>query len=390
MSPRGKQTGAAVLVVLACCLSAGGQDGQLTIARVERMPSRPSPYVMRDWAKVARDYDAMVFDPNRTGQYMPFLWWDRTRHNLDRVGFGMPSYVGTMYQQGDNRHEAINCVAAVIGASLVGIDKSRQNSRDFVSMCRKYFNRDNGQGLYLNKTTHGTGKSFWYETYPGVLFAQLYALYPATAGFAEEFVTSADRMIEAINRLRGPDGTVDFDHTAFNYATMMPVDNGRWREPDAAAGYAWFEYMAYVRTGQGKYLRAAEACMEFLQKRPADRNPYYEVLLPYGAVLAARMNAERGRSYDLAKLLTWCFGPSDARPGWGVIADRWGEVDAHGLTGSMTDGGGYAFAMNTFDQVATLAPVARYNDRYARMIGRYLLNAANAARRPPSSCRRGI
>jgi hypothetical protein len=380
MSPGARRTGAVTLIVLACCQVAAGQAGQLAIERVERMPNLPSPYAMRDWAKVARDYDAMVFDPNRSGEHMPFLWWDRTRHNRELMGFGLPSYVGSPYQRSDNHHESINCMAAVTGASLVGINKSRQGGRDFVSMCRRYFNRDNGQGLYLNSTTHGTGGSFWYETYPSILFAHLYDLYPEAPGLAEDFAASADRMIHAIDKLRGPDGVVDFDHTAFNYTTLSPADNGRWKESDAAGGYAWFQYMAPVRTGQAKYLRAAETCMEFLQKRPEGRNPYYEVNLPYGAVLAARMNAELGRSYDLAKLLRWCFGPSDARPGFGVIADRWGEVDAGGLTGSLTDGGGYAFAMNTFDQVATLAPVARYDDRYARAIGKYVLNAANSAR----------
>jgi hypothetical protein len=112
-----------------------------------------------------------------------------------------------------------------------------------------------------------------------------------------------------------------------------------------------------------------------------DRSTFYEVLLPYGATLAARMNAELGCDYDVTRLLNWCFeGNGACRPGWGLIADNWGGYDVSGLEGSITDGRGYAFAMNTFGLVAALAPLPRYDPRYARAIGKLVLNTANAAR----------
>jgi hypothetical protein len=66
--------------------------------------------------------------------------------------------------------------------------------------------------------------------------------------------------------------------------------------------------------------------------------------------------------------------------GSGSVAETWGGFDAHGLCGSVTDGGGYAFTMNTFSQAAPLVPLVRYDDRYARAIGKWMLNASNAAR----------
>jgi hypothetical protein len=95
------------------------------------------------------------------------------------------------------------------------------------------------------------------------------------------------------------------------------------------------------------------------------------------------MNAELGREYDVAKLVNACFearGRPQARPGWGVISDRWNGLDAHGLVGSTTDGEGYAFAMNSFQWAGALAPLARYDTRYAHDIGKWTLNLANAAR----------
>ena len=170
----------------------------------------------------------------------------------------------------------------------------------------------------------------------------------------------------------------DFDHTAFSFRSMQPVDNGRWKEPDAAAGIAWLQYMARIKHKDAKNLQAADWCMQFLQRRK--QNPYYEVLLPYGALAAARMNAELDRKYDVHKLLNWCFGLSDCRGGWGVIATAWHGYDCHGLLGGVDNRGGYAFAMNTFAQAGALVPLVRYDDRYARAIGKWMLNLANAAR----------
>jgi hypothetical protein len=120
-----------------------------------------------------------------------------------------------------------------------------------------------------------------------------------------------------------------------------------------------------------------------LEERPAKENPLYEVLLPYAVITAARLNVEQGRSYHVDKLIKWCFEPGpapQARPYWGVILGNWSGKDVGGLVGSSTDGGGYAFAMNTFQYAGTLAPLCRYDTRYAHDLGKWLLNLANAAR----------
>jgi len=366
-----------VVLVFLCRGTQASEVPQKTVGRIQAMPARPQPFVMRDWAQVAKDYDALVFDEHAPGQYLPFIWRDHASRR-GAVGFGLPSYVGTTYQTGGGSHEAINCMAAVIGATLVGIDKSRQGGQDYVRMCDNYFSARGTTPFYLDGTASRTGGSFWYEVYPSLLFAQLVSLYPDADRNDKRFLAAAAAMLKALDVMAGKDGLPDFNHTAFDYEKMAPVDNGRWKEPDAAAAYAWFLFMAYANSGERAYLEGADRCMVSLLRNQS--NPFYEVLLPYGAILAARMNAEHGRDYDVGKLLEWSFGPGKARPGWGVIAERWGEVDVGGLTGSLTDGGGYAFAMNTFDQAATLAPLPRYDQRYARAIGRYLLNAADSAR----------
>jgi hypothetical protein len=137
--------------------------------------------------------------------------------------------------------------------------------------------------------------------------------------------------------------------------------------------------MAWFRFRETRYLEAARHAMNALNG--FDRSTLYEVLLPYGATLAARMNAELGTNYDVTRLLDWCFeGDSACRPGWGLIVGNWGGYDVSGLQGSITDGQGYAFAMGTFELVTALAPLPRYDARYARAVGKLILNTASAAR----------
>ncbi|HUS08914.1 MAG TPA: hypothetical protein VMZ30_00505 [Pyrinomonadaceae bacterium] len=349
---------------------------QRTIDRIELMPRKPSPFVMKDWKVLAQAYDRLIFDFNARGKYLPVIWWDNSRPNFERVTFGLPSYVGDP-RVTSTGHEAINSLGAVLGATISGIDKA-QGVHNWVLMEEQYFNRKNGENLVLNRTATHSGQSFWYEVWPHVLFYALVHRYPRTGQMEAIMKTTADRWYDACYHMGGRKGTVDFEYTAFDFSTMKPVDNGKWKEPDAAAGIGWLEYMAWVKWRSPKYLQAADWSMQFLHNRA--ENPTYEILMPYGAYLAARLNGELGRKYDVHKLLTWCFDESKARPGWGTIAEDWGGYSCHGLVGSITDGGGYAFAMNTFASAGALVPLVRYDDRYSRAIGKWMLNAANSAR----------
>src|SRR5207249_4491779 len=92
----------------------------------------------------------------------------------------------------------------------------------------------------------------------------------------------------------------NFDHTGLNLKTMKPVEQGRI-EPEGAAGIAWLEYMAWLKFKNPRFLTAADWAIRSLEGKPSDQSPLYEVLLPYGALVAARMNAEHQSSYAWAK-----------------------------------------------------------------------------------------
>ena len=242
--------------------------------------------------------------------------------NISGPGFALPAYVGAPAGRG----EGIACLAAVTGASLVGIDRSTQDGRDWTGMCLEWFNGKNGQGVALNGPSSGTGGSFWYEIFPGVLLTQLADLHPSRADLAGAVRTMADRWRGACEGLGGKDA--DFDWTGFDLAAGKPRFNGRWREPDAAAGIGWIEYAAWRRWGDPRHLEAACWCADFLERRKAEAgSPLYEVLLYYAPVLAARLNAEEGRRYDVDKLVQWCLSENRGPRGRPARAQGHGHLD---------------------------------------------------------------
>lgn len=359
--------------------------GQKGIPLVQKMPNLPSPLEIRDWAQVARDYDEFVFHSSP-------ITWDRSQSNVAVDTFFLPSYVGDTRQK-PGAQEAINTMAAVVGASLVGIDKSNQNGQNWVLTQKQFFNQATGQQQILNNTQTLTGGSFWYEIFPAMLFFMLVDQYPQVAqvktplsdgtgamAMYDMMYSTAEQYLQVVERLIAAEGDLrrDFPWNSYRLDTSSLVTNQEWSEPDALAGIAWICYMAYLEFGEERFMQATLWALGYLERQLG--NPYYEVLLPYGASLAARVNAEHGTLFDVGKILEWVFGVSQARVGWGTISDTWGDFEVHGLQGSVTDGGGYAFAMNTFQAAAALVPLVRYDPRFAVDIGKWLLNLANNAR----------
>ncbi|MCI2146102.1 MAG: hypothetical protein LKK08_07695, partial [Bacteroidales bacterium] len=110
---------------------------------------------------------------------------------------------------------------------------------------------------------------------------------------------------------------------------------------------------------------------------------FYEILMPFGVYAAAYLNAVEGTDYDVKKMLNWVFEgctSSSGRKGWGVIAGTWGPYDVSGLQGSTTDGGGYAFLMNSLEIAWPLVPMVKYQPQFAQAIGKWMLNDASACR----------
>jgi hypothetical protein len=356
-----------------------------SLPRVEEMPNEPSPYLMRDWQAVTQGYVDYALDDTKTGTYLPLLSWITSG---PREGmFNMAAYVG--YGHGSTA-EAINALPLIVSGTLAGYDMTNYNGHDTVTGAANMYYCVSQQ---MSDNNGGCGNpEFWYKMLPTIFLVQLADLYPNEGDLPNKVNAIADRLYDASVVMGGSEDPwviPNYNHKSFNFSTMLPVDDGQWVESGSAAAFAWISYMAYTKSGNPDHLTAADWGMSYLTDVvPEGQNPLYEVMLRYGPITAARMNAELGRSYDLYKLLYWCSGYVSSprytynfRTGWGTISSSaWGGYDCDGLAGSVTDSSGYAFAMNIFQSAGTTIPVVRYDSDYARAIGKWMLNLANAAR----------
>jgi hypothetical protein len=383
------------LLFIGCCpcLCKADAGREFSLAPIDTLPNAPSTYSMRDWRQTATNFDSLAFNSTATGQYLPLVHIDNTfQPPQTQTWYGLPSYVGetrTFGETGEPIHEAVASLAAVWGGTLVGVDKSA-GPYNYVAMSKEYYVDRNSQYVVLNTPFSSSGQSAWYETYPDILMYAIADRYPNETSVQTALNTVDQRFYSAVNVLTAGGTAPNFNHTAFNFATQKPVDNGQWKEPDMGLGMAWLQYAAYWRnrtanpTLAASYLNAVDWSLSAYQQTTS--NPDYEVLTPFGAYTAARMNAEQGRNYDVQKIVSWVFSRSNARNTKIMITgQQWDGQDVGGLMGFTIPGStspvrGYAFSMNTFITAMPMVPLVRYEDRYSREIGKWMLNAASAAR----------
>lgn len=373
--------------IYSCNPQTGLPVAQTSLPRINQMPAIPQPLKIINWKQKTLQYDSLVFNFNNTASYGPLIWLDSSRRNIDQVTFGLYTVIGDVRQGPKNNrgefHEALTSLGSLISAGLMGIDKTNQHGYNFVKMAQNYFNSTTKWNIVMNNTNPavamaggGYGRDWWYDVYPNVLFYGVADLFPNVEN--TEFIqrSIADQFFKADSTLKG-----NYDYSYFDYAQMKGMVNNIPLQQDAAGGHAWVLYSAYQKFGDKRYLQGAKSATEALLNQKESR--FYEILLPFGAYTAARLNAEHGTNYDVTKLLNWTFdGCQDTtgRYGWGVIAEKWGDYDVSGMQGSITDGGGYGFFMNSVAMAWPLVPMVKYEPRYATAIGKYMLNVVNASR----------
>ncbi len=360
---------------------------QKNISRVDQMPDLPSPLNIIDWKTKARRFDSLVFNHQATVPFGPYIWVDTNKRNFPQNTFGLYTAIGDVRQGPDRNkgefHESLCALSALVSAGLVGIDKTNQNGFNYVKMAQNYFNRENGWNIVMNNTNPevanlggGYGRDWWYDVYPNVLFYAVARLFPAVEGNREIMFSVANQFYKADSVLAG-----NYDYSYFDYGRMQPGRNHIPWQQDAAGGHAWVLYSAYQQFGDERFLKGARQAITALDRQSTSR--FYEILLPFGAYTAARFNAEHNTSFDVGRMLNFIFDgcqDTSGRFGWGVIAERWGDYDVYGLQGSITDGGGYAFLMNSIAMAWPLVPLVKYEPAYAKAIAKYMLNAVNASR----------
>ena len=365
----------------------GTPVAQTLIQRIELMPNTPQPYKIIDWKQKAKDYDAYVFDFNPNLPAGTMIWLDNSQRNLPQITFGIYTAIndvrqGPAHNDGEF-HESLNSLSAILGAGLMGIDKTHQNGYNYVKMIQNYFNSDTGWNIMMNNTCPevallggGYGRDWWYDVLPNVLFYAVSDVFPNVENADNIQRSIAEQFCKADSVLNG-----NYDYSYFDYGQMKGVVNHIPLQQDAAGGHGYVLYAAYQKYKDERYLAHAKSAIAALDSQKESR--FYEILLPMGIYTAARLNAEQGTNYNIEKMMNWvfegCKNPN-GRNGWGVIVGKWGNYDVSGLQGSITDGGGYAFLMNSMKMAWPLVPMVKYQPEFARAIGKWMLNNVNASR----------
>ena len=378
-----------ILFVFPACRETNFGDPvkQVSISRIDQMPNLPEPYKILDWRKKALDFDAYVFNFDTRICGNPVIWLDSAQRNIPQTTFGLYTAVNDSRQGPKNNngefHESLNSLAALLGGGLVGIDKTSQNGYNYVKMVQNYFNSDNGWNIVMNNTCPevallggGYGRDWWYDVFPNVLYYAVCDVFPGVSGADSIQHVIAEQFCKADSVLNG-----NYDYSYFDYSQMKGMVNNIPLQQDAAGGHAYVLYAAYKKFGDPRYLQHAKSALEALLSQKESR--FYEILLPMSDIVASRLNAEEGTQYDVKKILDWTFDGCqnpNGRYGWGVMAGRWGDYDVSGLQGSILDGGGYAFFMNSVKLTWPLVPMVKYEPQFATAIGKWMLNNVNACR----------
>lgn len=360
---------------------------QIQITRVDQMPDLPESYQMIDWKAKAKKFDAYVFDWHNKGKMGPLIWKDDARRNINQTTFGLYTAVGDIRQGPDHNggefHEALNSLAALLGAGLVGIDKTRQDGYNYVKMIQNYYNKDNGWNIVMNNTNPqvanlggGYGRDWWYGILPNALFYAVNDVFPGIDGANDIMRHIAERFTQADSVLNG-----NYDYSYFDYGKLRGGRSNIPYQQDAAGGHAYVLLCAYKKFGDRRYLQHSESAIEALLNQKESR--FYEALMPLGVYTAAYLNATQGKNYDVHKLLDWVFNgcKSDTgRKGWGIIVGKWGKYDVSGLQGNILDKGGYAFLMNSIKPTWPFVSMVKYAPEYANAVGKWMVNNASACR----------
>ena len=360
---------------------------QINIPKIESFPRMPAPYAYMNWKQRTLDYDAFVTDWSQTSQFWT-IRNDTTHYNMNSSTISMPSYYGDRRQLTDGHQEAAVIMAMVLGSTLAGRDMTNYGGRNYVGYLETFYhNHQNypNRSMFYNNPIPGSGHGdWWYDSFPSVLAAAISYKYPNVSWLSSKFYSTADELYRMIGWLGGsPTGIPNFYYKAFDHDNRVPV-SGSHICPEAGITTALTSYWAFKRWGAQQHLDAAKWAMKYYEN--TQDNPYYEVGMVFGPYLAARLNAEQGTNYNVQKMFDWLLTTnSNARAGWGTIQANWNGYDVYGIQGSSTDnaGGqcepGYGFSMNTF-ATAYLAPAVKYDHRYAKAVGKFLLNVSNAAR----------
>lgn len=363
---------------------------QIQHPSIDKWPRLPQPFKDFDWQERFLAFDQYIFDWEKQSEF-PTIKLDTTHYNMETNTVFIPAFYGDERIKTDGFQDGPTFLALVVGSTLNGREKDSVKVGDevynYVDMLRTFKHDYGNRRIFYSFPIPSHDRNhadWWYDIAPSLLYFMVGDLYPNEPDMDRRLRDIADAIYEMIYDLGAEE--VNFWHQSYNFDSERPVNcitwnetTASWKVPEIGIITAAIEYWAYKKFGDEKYLEAAKWSMDYYEK--LDKNPYYEIALSLGPYMASRMNAELGTNYDATQYFDWLLKGSDVRHGYGTAEANWNGYDVYGLVGSRKDmgGEGYVFGLETYVN-AFLAPAVKYDPRLARTVGKWLLNASNAAR----------
>lgn len=391
-----------VLIVMA-------MQPQIDIGNIPLMPRLPATYALLNFSERATAYTDYILSPASASFGTLEVYTAASPAVSGKAVFDTATYVGN-----PPKREAFPPLETLLTATLlgrtdldtgcapdVGID-------DCVATALQFVGTDSVINHWVVEQAAGpsvaSGGQLWDFIYSGILVASLATVYPEYGGGALGSAAVANALMwhGALVLMGGRGGPTprlpDFNISGFNFTPPgSPITEPTvYLQPSSAAGTAWLAMAARAWQAHRNatapplpaLLEAEEWSLGYLD---ALQHGFFENLLGYGALAAARANAERGTRYDVACMLGLAFqdGSQNPKHGWGVFTGAWGGVDVAGTVGFVEPwdpsqpygaGGNESYFGDGLWLAATAAPIARYNASLARSLARWLVNLCSASR----------
>lgn len=370
------------------------KGNQKEIPVVRQMTNAVDYAAILDWYVNAYLYYDIAFDPKAEGPDMPVIFSTNDNH----TSFSFPSNLGPITNRLANKEavEFQSAAAAVIGAELLGMDMTSFNDiYDFRTGCLEWWHPDDN--LWRNykrivtfdkELAHGI-----YGWVPCVLGAYLGDVYSDDSRFVSNMLAQSTTILAAAHSFGCPTNanlTLAYYPQGGTNAPLETIKDGMENQTYSAS-LAWLLYMGYQVTTNSEYLNCSKSAMEWFLDHPATT----EGSSAMAPLVAARGNAERGWNLDMDRIMNITFCDTNAlyerganlnlivarncRPG-GVLLD--GQVGKFnpGLDPANPDNSIHSWFSQGASYAGYLAPTVRYDQRYARDIGHFLMNLAHSTR----------
>lgn len=361
---------------------------QKHVSLVDAMPEIPRDFQLIDWQEKTKGYYNVAFNPDLQDEqnFLPlFRIFDVSG---TRVGV-IPAFVGLREEPGrepndylTGNSEAVTFVNSVLSGSLIDIDMSDVYGEDYVSMCLQFINSEGVLTNWLGGASKTT--SMWYMQYSTLQLFALADLYPGKTDLVRAVRVIADKYYDALVVLGGgSEEGLNMDIQSFDFKNMEPVtqmpNSGRWTEQDSASTIGLMMYWSYRRWGDDKFLRASIWCADYMDT--LEMNPQYEIAYVYCPYFMAMLNAEVGTNYDITKQFEKILSTdSDVRDGWGYTNSEINTDSNPTLYAVCQSGNPYYWYMNTVEGASAFIPLVLYDQSFADVVGKYVLNAVNSSR----------